>query len=810
MKRTVWLLVVTALYVLGASSADQKSFNFIKNGGRRPMKAAAGVNWAKHFQQGYSLKVWLSNQMAMGIEAWDPYSVPPNECSDPGIGMEYPAGNCVEHLYGAAPMIGGIINGTRYVTEGYNGDDARMEFLPEKQDTARDKIWKTHAGQEEYHPNGDGYCGYYYNRGQSVNRRGCDDDGDGKVDEDDLDGQDNDGDWNPLTDDLGADGLPDSMEVSCDGKRYSAVTNPDPAYDNYDPAGFDKCRLDASGNYLRKRDKNKYTQNNGLPDHGEPHVDEDFAALSDQDVYIAATDTFKSYSVPGHFPMGIKLFQKTYAWQGNFADGIIPMDYYFVNIGRNIIREVYVGFFADFDVGPVTVTSYPGNDYACYFPDLRCAYIHNAVDRGSTPAGIVVLGTPKPLDSLKYVWQWHGFNDPGTIDTNIYSWMNGERFPTQLIKTCQTPSAPSDTRFFFSFGPFSTMNPGDTLKISIALVSGEAVEAGPHNLRENAENAIKLYSRGFLPPINLPSPPLKLTNLINKPYGVKLEWGSHINPAADDPLAVWDDSNKIAQSYPDTSWRRINPPCGEGVGGCQSGHRCFPVYDSATGTYKNYLTGGRIFEGFRLYRNEDPGAVKDKDWTLVRQWDMKGDEYGYNVGIDSVFYDTNLVRGKRYWYSVTSFGLPDLTVIPVKDAAGNLHYDTLLAENTESPLSENQIAVDIPFSVSDKKDEVLVVPNPYRIDKDYTYENGGWEGPASAWNERKRLVKFIHLPPKCTIRVFSLAGDLVTTLEHEDPTRGELDWNLLSQSNRALASGIYIYTVESDYGRQIGKFVLIR
>ncbi len=809
MKRYVWLLLLSVVPLFVARSVDKSTFDFARQGGRRLTKNALGVTWAKRYQQGFSLKVWLSNQIAMGIEAWDPFTVPPNECSDPGIGMEYPAGTCIEHLYGAGPLIGGIVNGVRRVTEGYNGDNAQMEFLPEKQDTARDKIWKTHVGQEEFHPNGDGYSGYYYNHGIQVNRRGCDDDGDGKVDEDDLDGQDNDGDWNPLTDDIGADGLADSEEVSCTGRRYDPVTNPDPAFDNYDPAKFDSCHLDASGNYIRKKDKNKYTQNNGIPDHGEPHVDEDYAAISDNDIYIAATDTFKSYVVPGHVPMGIKVFQKTYAWRGDFANGIIPMEYKFVNVGKNIINEVYVGFFADFDVGPVTVSSYYAHDYACYMPDLRCAYIHNAVDRGSTPGGIVVLGTPKPLDSLNYVWQWHGFNEPGTVDSVIYSWMRGDPFPNALIKPCQSPSAPTDTRFFFSFGPFNTMNPGDTLKITVALVSGEAVEAGPNNLRENAENALKLFSRGFLPPITLPSPPLKVTNLIQKPFGVKLEWGGHLNPSIN-PMTVWDDSNKIAQSFPDTSWRRSDPPCGAAIGGCESGHRCYPVYDSATGTYKNYLTGGRIFEGYRLYRNEDPGAAKDKDWTLVRQWDMTGDQYGYNVGIDSIFYDTNLVRGKRYWYSVTSFGLPDLTVIPVKDAEGNLRYDTLLAENTESALSENATPVDIPFSVSNKLGDVLVVPNPYRVDKDYTYESGGWEGPVSEWNETKRLVKFIHLPPKCTIRVFSLAGDLVTTLYQNDPTHGELEWNLLSQSGRALASGIYIFTVESDYGRQIGKFVLIR
>jgi hypothetical protein len=119
-------------------------------------------------------------------------------------------------------------------------------------------------------------------------------------------------------------------------------------------------------------------------------------------------------------------------------------------------------------------------------------------------------------------------------------------------------------------------------------------------------------------------------------------------------------------------------------------------------------------------------------------------------------------------------------------------------------------SLDLAFSSSQKLGEVLVVPNPYRVDRDYTLESGGWEGRARDWTESSRVLKFIHLPQRCTIRVFTLAGDHVTTIEHDDPYRGEEEWNILSESNRALASGVYLFTVESDLGRQVGKFVLIR
>ena len=123
----------------------------------------------------------------------------------------------------------------------------------------------------------------------------------------------------------------------------------------------------------------------------------------------------------------------------------------------------------------------------------------------------------------------------------------------------------------------------------------------------------------------------------------------------------------------------------------------------------------------------------------------------------------------------------------------------------------------LPFVPSARLGEVKVVPNPYRTDADYTYEAGGWEGRAQFWDENHRVIWFIHLPPKATIRIFSLAGDIVATLQHDDESRttpdrpvGQEEWDLLSDSGRAIASGIYVFSVESALGTQIGKFVIIR
>ena len=163
-------------------------------------------------------------------------------------------------------------------------------------------------------------------------------------------------------------------------------------------------------------DPDLYTEKNGIPDHGEPRVDEDYAAISDNDLSCSASDL---NDVTGDsYPMGIRLIQKSYAWRRPDLGAIIPFDYYFINTSNSVITDVYVGFFIDMDIGPVTNPNYPNNNYSCYFDTLLTAYIHNPIDRGATPLGVTVIATAKPLRDLDFIYQWFNFTtrpDPGRI-----------------------------------------------------------------------------------------------------------------------------------------------------------------------------------------------------------------------------------------------------------------------------------------------------------------------------------------------------------------------------------------------------------
>jgi hypothetical protein len=111
-------------------------------------------------------------------------------------------------------------------------------------------------------------------------------------------------------------------------------------------------------------------------------------------------------------------------------------------------------------------------------------------------------------------------------------------------------------------------------------------------------------------------------------------------------------------------------------------------------------------------------------------------------------------------------------------------------------------------AAKDLLDNIKVVPNPY-------VSAAKWETlppdiPAGHGRGERR-IDFIHLPRQCTIRIYTIYGDLVQTIEHEDDLYdGSESWNLLSKDDMDVAFGVYIYHIESPIGEKIGKFAIIK
>jgi len=109
--------------------------------------------------------------------------------------------------------------------------------------------------------------------------------------------------------------------------------------------------------------------------------------------------------------------------------------------------------------------------------------------------------------------------------------------------------------------------------------------------------------------------------------------------------------------------------------------------------------------------------------------------------------------------------------------------------------------------------EVKVYPNPYRADAGYTQD--GFEDPDQTGNiDWERRIHFINLPEKCVIKIWTTDGDLVREIHHPDPMFSETNssayWDLITRNTQAVVSGIYIYSIESDKGTQLGKIVIIK
>jgi hypothetical protein len=73
-----------------------------------------------------------------------------------------------------------------------------------------------------------------------------------------------------------------------------------------------------------------------------------------------------------------------------------------------------------------------------------------------------------------------------------------------------------------------------------------------------------------------------------------------------------------------------------------------------------------------------------------------------------------------------------------------------------------------------------------------------------------RVVRFTNLPPEAaTIQIYTVSGALVKTLNKQGPSRS-LDWDLTTQNNLGVASGMYLIRVNVEgVGDRILKFGVI-
>ena len=168
------------------------------------------------------------------------------------------------------------------------------------------------------------------------------------------------------------------------------------------------------------------------------------------------------------------------------------------------------------------------------------------------------------------------------------------------------------------------------------------------------------------------------------------------------------------------------------------------------------------------------------------------------------FVDPDITKGLVYYYSVQAFTKAILTPIPFG----------VINTNITDPNSFKIISPANPVATR-TLNNVKVVPNPYIGSAVW---NNRSPSDTFAWEHR---LQFTNLPADAKVRIFTLDGDFVAEIkanrtvvvgEEVAPNAASVaEWDLMTRNNQEAAPGIYMFVVQSpSLGEKVGKFVIVR
>ena len=164
---------------------------------------------------------------------------------------------------------------------------------------------------------------------------------------------------------------------------------------------------------------------------------------------------------------------------------------------------------------------------------------------------------------------------------------------------------------------------------------------------------------------------------------------------------------------------------------------------------------------------------------------------------------------QRLW-EIHYQGPPNPAIAPVYPKSGDkfmIYTRRPFGNGDYFSFSTKSMSVSKTTAVQDLS-KISVVPNPYLA-------TAAWE-PRSLYptGRGSRQIDFIHLPARCTIRIYTMSGALVKTLYKNDSnlnSGGSISWDLVSDDGMDIAYGVYIFHVDAPgIGNYIGKFAVIK
>lgn len=560
------------------------------------------------------------------------------------------------------------------------------------------------------------------------------------------------------------------------------------------------------------------------------------SAISHQDFVMNYTDTNVVYlngePITDHHPLGLVIHQESYAWNFPFADFFVIMNYWIKNTSSKFIDSVYVGLWTDAVVRNTRITGRPsgsaffnkGGDG--YNDSIKIAYEFDSNgDPGFTDSyiGIQSLGSEPKLsdkiivqgDSISTVnfvsWQFRNTDDPNFFapqdDITRFSKMQGYFGGTNRWKDGINPSSlktASNRSLFISNGPFSSIAPGDSINVVFAIVT--AKKFGDSLAYFDTE--------------------LQKTNLyISADWALRAYFGEDRNRNG-----ILETNEDLDGNGRITRYILPTPPTPPKVKVIPENQKATIYWDRRAEFSVDPISGKQDFEGYKLYRTQagfDLTQTQNLQNSLVvlAEFDSAGNNIGFNTGFSFVRLDEpvtfpndttkyyykfelgNLLNGWQYVYSVTAYD------------EGDPENDLDILESS-SIANYERIVPGTP-AVEDVNIEVGVYPNPY-------YGNAVWDGSS----ERLRKIYFYNLPAECEITIYTLAGDIVKRIIHDASSNGsdirwfenyssddkqkfaggEHAWDLVTDSDQAVATGLYLFTVKNSKTGDIktGKFLIVK
>jgi hypothetical protein len=413
------------------------------------------------------------------------------------------------------------------------------------------------------------------------------------------------------------------------------------------------------------------------------------------------------------------------------------------------------------------------------------------------------VGIYDSLPSVNFVtWQFRNTDDPDFFapqdDFSRYRKMRGffsgdtsggVRWKSEI--TPQQIKTPSNRSILITNGYFPPLAPGDSINVVFAIVCAKKFGPDPANL-DTEEQKTNLYA--------------------NADWALRAYHGEDKNRNGIlDPGEDLDGDGKITRyilpALPVVPRVKVIPK-----------DRAVEIYwDKRAELSIDPNSGIKDFEGYKIYRTQAGfdltagGQDIFNSLIVLAQFDSAANGISFDTGFEFVslsepvtfpgdsvqyFYKyelANLLNGWQYLFAVTAFdkGDPENNL----DMLESSPLVNLVRVLPGTPATENP---DI---------QVGVYPNPY-------YRNAIWDGSS----ERLRKIYFYNLPSDCEITIYTLAGDIVKRIEHTDQSNsseirwfetyapggkqqfagGEHAWDLLTDNDQAIATGLYLFTVKNN------------